>query len=215
GRAPAPRPQPGAPRPAAAGSAAGLGPAADPLPTPAPHQGGEATAGTPGPARDAPVPVRPARDVPAPPPPAPARVVVGDLGIDLPVEPAGVDPEGRMALPGSGDVAAWYRFGPAPASPTGTTLVAAHVDDPDGVGPFARLREITTGASVDVVDATGTSYTYTVTDIRSIAKPDVPLDALFDRDGERRLVLVTCGGRWDAERRSYSDNVVVTAVPSR
>ncbi|NDO88143.1 class F sortase [Cellulosimicrobium cellulans] len=159
--------------------------------------------------------MRPARDVPEPAPPAPTRVVVADLGIDLPVEPAGVDPDGRMALPGSGDVAAWYRFGPAPASPAGATVVAAHVDDPDGVGPFARLAEAAEGTSVEVVDATGTSFTYTVTDVRSIAKPEVPLDELFDRDGERRLVLVTCGGRWDPDRRSYSDNVVVTATPEQ
>ncbi|KON73323.1 hypothetical protein M768_10305 [Cellulosimicrobium cellulans F16] len=190
-----------------------LGPTADTPPVPAPGRGGTGTAGPSGPTRD--VPVRPAQDVPDPAPPAPTRVVVADLDVDLPVEPAGVDPEGRMALPGSGDVAAWYRFGPAPASPAGTTVVAAHVDDPDGVGPFARLAEITTGARVDVVDATGASYTYTVTDVRSVPKPDVPLDELFDRTGERRLVLVTCGGAWDRDRRSYSDNVVVTATPVR
>ncbi|MDF9877144.1 class F sortase [Cellulosimicrobium cellulans] len=191
-----------------------LGPTADTPPVPVPRRDGAGTAGgTSGPAQD--VPVRPARDMPAPAPPAPTRVVVADLDVDLPVEPTGVDPEGRMALPGSGDVAAWYRFGPAPASPAGTTVVAAHVDDPDGVGPFARLAEITTGARVDVVDATGASYTYTVTDVRSVPKPDVPLDELFDRTGERRLVLVTCGGAWDRDRRSYSDNVVVTATPAR
>ncbi|MTG87876.1 sortase [Cellulosimicrobium sp. BIT-GX5] len=187
-------------------------PSAATPPAPAPLRGG-AGAASPSPATS--VPVRPARDVPEPAPPAPTRVVVADLGIDLPVEPAGVDPDGRMALPGSGDVAAWYRFGPAPASPAGATVVAAHVDDPDGVGPFARLAEAAEGTSVEVVDATGTSFTYTVTDVRSIAKPEVPLDELFDRDGERRLVLVTCGGRWDPDRRSYSDNVVVTATPEQ
>ena len=201
------------------GSAGPQGPTPDPPPASATHRGEAGAAGGPdttGPTGTvADVPVRPAQDVPAPAPPAPTRVVVADVGIDLPVEPTGVDPEGRMALPGSGDVAAWYRFGPAPASAAGATLVAAHVDDPTGVGPFARLADVTAGTRIDVVDAAGTSYTYTVTDVRSVAKPEVPLDELFDRDGERRLVLVTCGGRWDGERRSYSDNVVVTAAPAR
>jgi hypothetical protein len=202
------------------GSAGPQGPTPDPPPASATHRGGAGAAGGPdtaGPAAGSvtDVPVRPAQDVPAPAPPAPTRVVVADVGIDLPVEPAGVDAEGRMALPGSGDVAAWYRFGPAPASAAGATLVAAHVDDPAGIGPFARLADVTAGTQIDVVDATGTTYTYTVTDVRSVAKPEVPLDELFDRDGERRLVLVTCGGRWDRERRSYSDNVVVTAAPVR
>jgi len=36
----------------------------------------------------------------------------------------------------------------------------------------------------------------------------------IDRTGAPRLVLVTCGGAWDPERRSYTENVVVTAERS-
>jgi LPXTG-site transpeptidase (sortase) family protein len=143
------------------------------------------------------------------------RVEVPALGISVPVRATGVDEAGSMALPGSADVAGWYRFGPAPASPAGATVVAAHVDDADSVGPFARLDAARLGAAVRVRTADGTTHNYTVTDVRAQTKSDVSPDDLFDRSGDARLILVTCGGAWDAAARSYTENVVVTAIPRR
>ncbi|WP_454042313.1 class F sortase [Cellulosimicrobium sp. Marseille-Q8652] len=157
------------------------------------------------------VPVRPARDQAGAAPPAATRVVVPSIGLDMAVEPAGVDGEGQMALPDDARSAAWYRFGPGPASPAGAVVVAAHVDDLAGAGPFARLADVAAGTTVDVLDATGSTYTYTVTGVEDVAKADLPIDTVFDREGPPRLVLVTCGGEWDRERRSYTANVVVTA----
>jgi hypothetical protein len=36
---------------------------------------------------------------------------------------------------------------------------------------------------------------------------------VFDRRGPARLVLVTCGGRFDTTTKHFLDNIVVTAVP--
>lgn len=180
--------------------------------------GGQTTQGSAGvvdtavPTRDDML-VRPAQDVPAPRQPAPVRLEVPALGIDVPVRATGVDDAGRMALPGSADIAAWYRFGPAPANPAGATVVAAHVDDEDSVGPFARLVGAEVGTTVRVRTADGATHDYTVSDVRAKAKRDMSSDDVFDRSGDPRLVLVTCGGDWDPEARSYSKNVVLTAVP--
>ncbi|WP_170176994.1 class F sortase [Myceligenerans xiligouense] len=160
------------------------------------------------------VPVRPAQDAPAPAPPAPVQVRVSELDIDVPVRPEGVDEQGRMALPESAEEAAWYRFGSAPASRSGTTIVAAHVDDENSVGPFARLVRAEVGTEVEVRTGAGRTHNYTVTQVRADTKSEGSLDDLFDRSGRPRLVLVTCGGEWDAEARSYTDNIVVTAEPA-
>jgi hypothetical protein len=40
------------------------------------------------------------------------------------------------------------------------------------------------------------------------------LRQLFSGTGAPRLTLITCGGSFDAARRSYRENVVVTAVPT-
>jgi hypothetical protein len=50
--------------------------------------------------------------------------------------------------------------------------------------------------------------------LRSVSKKDLP-QALFASGGARRLVLVTCGGAFDAATHQYADNVLVTAVPAQ
>lgn len=160
------------------------------------------------------IPVRVADDASTAPVPAPARLVVADLDVDMAVIGVGTEADGTMTLPASAADAGWYRFGSAPASPSGTTVLASHVDTrAEGLGPFARLREAQVGTAVSVTDEDGTVHGYTVSSVDRIAKTNVPLDEVFDRDGPPRLVLLTCGGAWDASIGHYEDNVIVTAVP--
>ncbi|WP_400993507.1 class F sortase [Agromyces sp. GXQ0307] len=146
--------------------------------------------------------------------PAPVRVEVPDLGIDMRVEPVGLDADGRMGLFDDPAIAAWYRWGPAPGSETGSTVIAAHVDSLEyRVLPFARLKDAAPGTPVFVTDAAGTRHAYAVESSQVTEKSDVDWDAAFDRSGSPRLTLVTCGGEFDYEARRYLSNLVVTAVP--
>ncbi|MBC8092483.1 MAG: class F sortase, partial [Pseudonocardia sp.] len=52
-----------------------------------------------------------------------------------------------------------------------------------------------------------------VSEIQQVTKDALPA-GLFDTGGERRLALVTCGGSFDRDARSYRDNLIVWAVPS-
>ena len=53
-----------------------------------------------------------------------------------------------------------------------------------------------------------------MTAIDQTPKTSVTWDDVFVRDGSHRLVLVTCGGTFQQQVRSYSDNVIVTAEPA-
>jgi hypothetical protein len=147
-------------------------------------------------------------------PPAPTRLEVPDLGIDVSVRPVGLDDQGRMGLYDDPAIAAWYQWGPAPASPAGSTVIAAHVDSLEyDLLPFARLRDAAAGMTVFVTDAAGTRRGYAVQSLEGIEKADVDWRAAFDRSGAPRLTLVTCGGEFDYENRRYLSNLVVTATP--
>lgn len=155
---------------------------------------------------------------PATPPPveqrgaAPTGVASADLGIDMPVVPVGVQADGSMEIPVDPAVAGWYRYGPAPADTEGTTVLAAHVDSRIyGVGPLAQLRDAQPGQTLRVTDADGAVTAYTVESVTYIPRAELPVDELFDRDGPRSLVLITCGGQFDEQTRTYSDNVVLIA----
>jgi hypothetical protein len=144
----------------------------------------------------------------------PVRVEIAALGITAEVDQVGVAEDGQMDLPPNPDRLGWYRFGPAPGEDRGSAMVAAHVDSRRyGLGQFSRLPEASLGDRVVVVLADGRTVEHEVVDVRSERKEVVPLDTLFRRDGDPALVLVTCGGVYDAGAGGYEDNVVVTAVP--
>jgi sortase family protein len=135
-------------------------------------------------------------------------------GVDAPLDPVGVEPDGAMTLPEDVDRVGWYRFGPAPGDDEGTAVLAGHVDDAEqGLGALAPLREAEVGDEVRVTDAAGAVTGWRVVSRELIEKRAVPLDALFQRTGPPRLVLLTCGGEFQPELRSYTDNVVVVAEP--
>jgi hypothetical protein len=63
-----------------------------------------------------------------------------------------------------------------------------------------------------VATANGRTHAYRVVSMRRMAKENLPTD-IYSVRGRPRLVLVTCGGRFDQAAGHYVDNVVVTAVP--
>lgn len=160
------------------------------------------------------VPVAPATPAPAAVVPAPVRVSVADAGIDVPVIPVGVDANQAMELPEDPAVAGWYRFGPGPQSPEGRAVISAHVDMPGyGIGPFSRIRDLAQGTLIEVTDDTGNLTRYRLDSVTYYKKADLPVDDLFARSGSPMLVLITCGGAFDASIGRYEDNVVALATP--
>ncbi len=144
----------------------------------------------------------------------PIRVEVGSVGIDVAVVPVGIQADGYMELPPDVAIAGWYKFGSDPGSPAGTTVISAHVDSLEyGLGPFSQLKTLGVGAVISVSSADGSRQDYSVESVQSVLKSQLPLAEIFDREGDPRLVLITCGGQFDSEQLNYSDNIVVVAVP--
>lgn len=145
--------------------------------------------------------------------PRPTRFVADPVGIDLPVESYGVDDAGFMLLPATVNQVAWYAYSARPGDTAGTTVLAAHVDTAaDGLGPFARLRDLRAGDDLAVTDAADRVRRYVVTSVAKVDKSKVPLDLVFRREGDPELKVITCGGSFE-RRTGYSDNIVVSARP--
>jgi hypothetical protein len=147
------------------------------------------------------------------PPPRPVRVALPTIGVEAPVEAVGVDRDGELDVPASSTVAGWYRGGPAPTDPSGSAVIAAHVDHRGRPGAFFRLAELRPGDPIEVTAADGTSSTFAVVSTTSYRKADLPIGEVFRRAGDPVLTLITCGGAFRPDRGSYADNVVVRATP--
>ena len=170
-----------------------------PTPIPTPTVEVSVAAATPAPART---------------PQPPVRVVAASHGVEVPVVPVGVEQGGFMELPVDPAVAGWYRFGSDPTSTDGNVVISAHVDAPGyPIGPFSRLRELVAGDIVEVADAAGATHRYAIESVTYFPKADLPVEELFARTGTKALVLITCGGEFDATTGRYADNVVAIATP--
>lgn len=143
----------------------------------------------------------------------PVRVRIPAIGVDSAVIDIGVDGTGALVPPESTAVTGWFAAGPAPGD-DGPALLAAHVDSRAGPGAFFRLRDLRSGDLVEVVRADGSTASFTVNGQSRVAKSAFPTDLVYSPTPGPELRLVTCGGAFDRQARSYVDNVIVEAVPT-
>jgi hypothetical protein len=145
----------------------------------------------------------------------PLRIRSEALGLNAPVAAVGIDlPTGTLDVPVNVARTAWWRDGAAPGDRAGAVLIAGHVDSArQGEGAFFEVQRARAGDRIQVVTANGRTHTYRVTSMRRMPKERLPND-IYSLRGRARLVLVTCGGRFDQATGHYVDNVVVTAVPA-
>ena len=147
-------------------------------------------------------------------PAPPRRLRLPVQHVDAAVQPVSVDTGGALGVPDDPRQLGWWTGSARPGAASGTVVLDGHVDSAErGLGALFRLREAQLGEEISVQNASGTTTRYTVVARRSYAKTALPAAEIFAQDTRPRLVLITCGGRFDPATRHYADNVVVYAVP--
>jgi hypothetical protein len=144
----------------------------------------------------------------------PQRIAIPTIGVDAEVVAVGLEDDGTMEIPADVTTVGWFEPGVRPGQP-GTAVLAGHVDSrTQGPGAFFALRDLDVDDVVVTTAEDGQPQRWRVVTRTRFAKDQLPIDELFTREGDPRLVLITCGGSFDATARSYSDNIVVSAVPA-
>ena len=141
----------------------------------------------------------------------PVRVRVPVIGVDSELLRLGTDAAGVLVPPEDFARAGWFADGAVPGH-VGPAVVAGHVDSFEGPAVFHRLGELVPGDEVLVDAEDGTTARFTVTGTGRFPKSAFPTEAVYGPTPRAELRLVTCGGEFDRSRRSYLDNVIVTAV---
>jgi LPXTG-site transpeptidase (sortase) family protein len=144
---------------------------------------------------------------------APERITIPAIGAAAPVVPVGLESDGTMEIPRDVATVGWFEPGVRPGE-DGSAVLSGHVDSrTQGRGAFFDLEDLDVGDEV-IVEGGQQVRTWRVVARQRFPKDELPVDDLFTRSGAPRLVLITCGGAFDAGARSYSDNVVVVAEPA-
>ena len=108
-------------------------------------------------------------------------------------------------------LAGWYTEGPRPGEP-GPAVVVGHVSSRAGPDVFHRLRDLRRGDRVRVHTDDGV-VTFAVKDKEMQRKEALPSQRIWNATRRPVLRLITCGGEFDPNRRSYRSNVIVYLQP--
>lgn len=140
----------------------------------------------------------------------PERIRIPAIGVDASMTPLGLRDDGSIEVPTDFAETGWWVDGPEPGE-TGPAVVLGHVDSTAGPAVFFDLDELAPGDAIHVDRMDGTTVTYVVDRTEQHAKGAFPTEQVYGSTAEPVLRLVTCGGRFDRDRRSYDDNVIVFA----
>jgi sortase (surface protein transpeptidase) len=140
----------------------------------------------------------------------PAALRIPALELSVPLSGLGLQDDGTVEVPADPDDAGWFRLGPAPGQP-GSAVLLGHVDSRRGPGVFFRLHTLRAGDTVDVELDDGSLARFAVTSVATYPKDEFPGELVYGGQGDSTLQLVTCGGDFDRDARSYLSNVVVSA----
>jgi hypothetical protein len=146
-------------------------------------------------------------------PSPPVRLRIPAIGVNSAVHRLGLTTDGRLDVPTGSryDEAGWYGGSPAPGS-LGPAVIVGHVDSAkDGPSVFFRLRELRVRDVIEVTRVDGPSVRFVVESVASYRKSAFPTALVYGDTDHSALRLITCGGVFDREAGSYTENVVVLA----
>jgi hypothetical protein len=145
------------------------------------------------------------------PPSPPVRLEIPAIGVAAPLVRLGLDADGRMQVPGDFQAAGWFTDAAEPGQ-LGPAVIAGHVDSHTGPAVFYRLGDLRPGDVVRVVRADRRVVRFVVESLVRFPKPALPADQVYGPTTAPALRLITCAGTFDHRRRSYRDNLLVSAA---
>jgi LPXTG-site transpeptidase (sortase) family protein len=143
--------------------------------------------------------------------PLPVALTIPAIGVQTSLIHLGLTGSGALAVPASTAVAGWYTGSSRPGA-IGPAVIAGHIDSHVGPGIFFHLAQLRPGDQVYVRRADGTLAVFRVTAVQSYDKDHFPTLAVYGATPDAELRLITCGGTFDYQLKSYLSNTVVYAA---
>ena len=137
----------------------------------------------------------------------PVALRIPAIGVAVSLSTLGLNPDGTVQVPTNFQEPGWFRLGPSPGQ-VGSAVILGHVDSRQGPAVFFRLRSLRAGDKVEVSLANGMVAHFVVTTVAMYPKEQFPARQVYASRGYSALQLVTCGGQFDTNTRSYLSNVV-------
>lgn len=137
----------------------------------------------------------------------PVRIAIPTFEIDAPIEPVGLDNEGRVDTIPDASTVGWYKLGPSPGA-QGNAILDGHRDWKGELGSLRPIERLKPGEAVIIAYEDGSRQTFSVESNNTYSLDGVP-ESVMELSGEARVTLITCSGRFIKEQGGYQSRVVV------
>ncbi len=139
------------------------------------------------------------------------HLLIPAIGVDAPIEPVGVLPNGALNVPQKNrwTGVGWYKDGPVPGQ-IGSAIIDGHLDRPGGVpAVFWHLDQLHAGDIVTVVNAREQALHFHVVQVQAYQPDKAPLDKIYADTSGTYLNLITCAGSWIPAQHQTAKRLVV------
>lgn len=139
----------------------------------------------------------------------PTRLIIPKIKVNAIVKYVGVTAQGAMGVPKGPTEVAWFDLGPRPGE-VGSAVISGHYGWKNNIPAiFDNLNKLQKGDELSIKDEKGVFTTFVVRESR-IFKENQDASSVFgSSDGKSHLNLITCGGIWNKERKSYSNRLII------
>jgi hypothetical protein len=148
------------------------------------------------------------------PPTHPRQLIVDPLNISADILPMGILKSGALDAPKTAWDVGWYNASSLPGASYGALLIDGHVNDSlDRPGVFAAIGTLKTGDIMKIQRGDGAEFSYSVQLVEQKPTNQVDMNKLLApfTEGKGGLNLITCGGTYNAQKKTYDDRILVYA----
>lgn len=140
----------------------------------------------------------------------PRFLEIEKLNMKARIQEMGINTDGAVQAPVNIHDSGWYKGSAKPGTP-GAAFIDGHASGATRQGLFAYIDTLKNGDTMTVEQGDGAVFTYKVVHIETVQADAVDMNkALSVYNGaEEGLNLMTCTGKWVADKETYDKRVVV------
>ena len=139
----------------------------------------------------------------------PARLKIPRINTNVVIIPVGITPDGSMGVPSGPLDVAWLDSSVIPGE-KGSAVIDGHSGWKNGISAvFDNLYKLKKGDKISVENVAGVSVSFVVQLVKTFDPKADTVKIFSSTDGKAHLNLITCSGAWNAQKKSYSNRLVV------
>lgn len=144
-------------------------------------------------------------------PDMPKRILIPKITVNGYIQLVGIDQEYNIAVPTNVHLAGWYVNSVKPGE-VGLSIMDGHRDGSSVGGIFRNIEKLVKGDEIQIEYGDGSIKDFKVVEVIQVSIEDA-FDIMYEKRDSvvRQLNLVSCGGRYLREQKTYEDRIIVIA----